>query len=323
MSGFPTKEDENQTASDPWADAFARFAEMSSGDTGGDEHQEQTGDGDGDASDDPQEAGGQQVSDDLGGNMGVDADVAGGDPLGDGSSSDVYEGEPFPTQEDIDETINSYNEEAQDIAIRETAKMFVEKGVRNTNGKLGASIDDPDICIRREDGSVVFMNPDTGKPFSGDNPRAQARQWVNDYNEELRKVFNEVAGQRFNDVMESQKCRIETMRFAPTYEKLDPVRRGMFDAIIEDYVVTDDEGNLVGYSCDLNKALAQVDRQIRAIRQNGSHIHQNPSKQPTSPVGDMNAHGSTPGGRPQFKNLAEALEWDQKQRLEKFRQNHR
>lgn len=80
----------------------------------------------------------------------------------------------------------------------------------------------------------------------------------------------------------------------------------------------DGSGDVVGYSCDLNKALAQVNRQVQAI-QAVYKSKQAEEQKPKGPALDMKAGATDGGGTPNFKNVAEALAYVQEQELQKAR----
>lgn len=222
------------------------------------------------------------------------------------------------TQAEIDAVINDTKESARNRAIQEVADAFIKQGVRNKDGKLGATIDDPDICKRDKDGVPTFYNPETGRPFTGDNPRRQAMEWIKDYNQELADKFNSICAQREAEIMQEAEPRIQTLRFQSTYEKLDPIRQGMLDDIISDYEVKDSDGDVIGYSCDLNRALDVVNRQI-------AHIQGYAKSQPkpaTGPAMDMKtSSGANTGAIEPAKvnSLAEAMELEQNKLLEKLK----
>jgi hypothetical protein len=201
------------------------------------------------------------------------------------------------------------------------------KLIRQTNGRLGATINDPDIYrVDESTGAPTFYNPDTGRPFTGDNPRAQAKAWVDAWNEELRETFNRFTEERQVALEAEMAPVIELLKFTPTFEALDPTRQQMLEALIEDYEVLDAKGVHIGYSCDLHKALAQVNKQIESIQAAQRAVHAaNDGKDggdpiPTGPALDMPNSGSgVSGQRPDFKNLSEAMEWQQNQELENAR----
>ena len=234
-------------------------------------------------------------------------------------------------QTELTERVTEITSTIEQQAMQETAKLMIEKNIRhNDRGQLGATINDPDIYRKDENGVPTFFNPDTGKPFSGDNPRAQARQWVKEYNDELREVFDKMAADRAGQLQEQAKPIINLLNFAPKFEKLDPIRQSLMDAIIEDYEILDKDGNCIGYNCDLNAALNQVNRQIEKIRATqapaatsgaiGANLSQgNPAPVKTSPAVDMKAGAGSTSSKPEFKNMAEAMEWEQDQLIAKMR----
>lgn len=195
--------------------------------------------------------------------------------------------------------------------------MFLERAdengnrlIRQTDGRLGATINDPDIYrVDPNDGTIAFYNPDTGRPFTGDNPRAQAKAWVESYNEELRETFNRVAEKHKAELEKSMAPAIEMLKFTPKYEKLDDVRRTMLDALIEGYEVYDEGGNHIGYSTDLDKALARVNKQVEAMKSKrpAAAMDTQPTP-PTGPAVDMPSSGSgNSGGGEVVDSLEKAM----------------
>lgn len=224
------------------------------------------------------------------------------------------------------EGIQSYREELtksiEERTIKDVAAAYIRQGARNDNGRLGATINDPDVCKRDRDGVPRFYNPETGREFTGDNPRRQAQEWVDDYNRELRDAFNKTCADYSQRLLKTEGVKLAVVEFAPKYQQLDPMRRSMFEAVIEDYEVTDNNGDVIGYSCDLDKALAAVNRQVSAIQHQYSKTHTaKPEKKPSGPALDTPSTGGTAqqNGKPQFKSIAEAMEWEQDQLLAKMK----
>lgn len=224
----------------------------------------------------------------------------------------------------IDEFKESVRKEAESQAMNDVARMFIDKGIRHRNGVLGARIDDPDIMKYDDDGVPHFYNPDTKQEFTGDNPRRQAKEWCDDYNAELAPLFNNYVGQQVENIINESSKQIAVLEFAETYENLDPIRQSMFDSLIEDYEVKDNEGKIIGYSCDLNSALQAVNRQVSKIQEYSRS--QNPQQGTTSnnngPALDMKSSANSGGSsneKPKFKNEAEAMEYLQNMQLEKMR----
>lgn len=248
----------------------------------------------------------------------LDGTDAGGSGAADGAAGETVSEFDYSAEE-VNETISSIESSIEDQAVSDVANAMKASGkIRVTrDGKLGASINDPDIYTKDEDGVPTYINPETGRPFTGDNPRAQAKQWVDDYNAELEQAFNKIAKQRIDELKKEKEPIVRTLKFAETYKKLNDVQRDMLDSLIEDYEVTDEDGNAIGYSCDLDKALAQVNRQISKLTERGKALHPKQEKPaPTEPALDMpQSTGSNENKPPQFKSLAEAMSWSQDQML--------
>lgn len=252
----------------------------------------------------------------------LDGTNAGGSGAADGAAGETVSEFDYSAEE-VNETISSIESSIEDQAVSDVANAMKASGkIRVTrDGKLGASINDPDIYTKDEDGVPTYINPETGRPFTGDNPRAQAKQWVDDYNAELEQAFNKIAKQRIDELKKENEPIVRTLKFAETYKKLNDVQRDMLDSLIEDYEVKDEDGNAIGYSCDLDKALAQVNRQISKLTERGKALHPKQEKPaPTEPALDMpQSTGSSENKPPQFKSLAEAMSWSQDQMLKKGR----
>lgn len=252
----------------------------------------------------------------------LDGTDTGGSGAADGTAGETVSEFDYSAEE-VNETISSIESSIEDQAISDVANAMKASGkIRVTrDGKLGASINDPDIYTKDEDGVPTYINPETGRPFTGDNPRAQAKQWVDDYNAELEQAFNKIAKQRIDELKKEKEPIVRTLKFAETYKKLNDVQRDMLDSLIEDYEVKDEDGNAIGYSCDLDKALAQVNRQISKLTERGKALHPKQEKPaPTEPALDMpQSTGSSENKPPQFKSLAEAMSWSQDQMLKKGR----
>lgn len=321
---------ENQAPVNPWVAAFAALEQKGkeAGQAAADDAgQPDVGTGDTDA----QRVDGKDAVDAQGGNGPAYEDAFGGlDPDAGTNSSEGGEstGSVFDievTEESLEQFENDLRENIRNQAINEVAAEFIKRGIRNNNGALGATMDDPDICKRDSDGVPHFYNPETGREFVGDNPRRQAQEWVDDYNKELSRVFNNTCADYEKHLLEEAEPQIAIKKFAPKYEKLDEIRRGMFDNVIEDYEIKDNNGNVIGYSCDLDKALALVERQIEMI-QNYARQHQQQEAakpQPTGPVLDMKtSSGAVPNGNSAPpSSLEQAMELLQDKKLANLKRN--
>jgi hypothetical protein len=311
---------------DSWEAAFVALeqkdeegAEETPSADGGSPGADTTGSGGADAvSDTPETGDSDEPEDDLGGSG---ADVGGDDEEDGDASGDVPPITDKLVQE-LQESRQEHDAQIQNQVIETVAEEFIKQGVRSSNGALGATINDPDICKRDEDGVPRFYNPETGREFTGDNPRRQAQEWVDDYNRELARVFNNACGEYEQHLRQEEEPMWRTVEFAPRYRRLDPIRRGMLDTVLEDYEVKDPQsGDVIGYSCDLDKALALVDRQVSMIQGYAkAHAQKEP---PSGPVLDMKTSSGavrpSTGDKGAPTSLAEALEIMQDNQLERLR----
>ena len=318
--------DEGQV--DPWIAAFAALepkgeegdqaaAEPGQADGAGADSDSQAGDGDAKVPDNDEAGDGVPSQVPAGG---LDPDV--GEPGEEGSTA--FAGMLGVTDESIERYEEELNGSIRDQAIKEIAAEFVKRGIRNQNGVLGATIEDPDICKRDDDGVPHYYNPETGREFTSDNPRRQAQEWVDDYNRELERVFDKTCGQYEQHLKEEAAPKLAVMKFAPKYEKLDDIRKGMFDNVVEDYEVRDADGKLIGYSCDLDKALSLVEKQIKMIQDYAKQHQPQQEQQPaqaSGPALDMKTSSGavqTGDNRPP-SSLAEAMERLQDEQLNKIK----
>lgn len=314
----------DQVEVDPWAAAFEALDKRQEGTAGKDDHTETTvesgsnaeeSDGNGISSDNANGVYGQNVE-------GVDGgqDDTGDLSFGQGGDSDSILAIDY---EEISRYREGIRDEIRDRVIGEIADEFVKRNILNDNGKLGASLDNPLICKYDDDRMPHFYNPETGKEFTGDNPRRQAQEWCEDYNREVAKAFNNACKQYEEQLMEQEEPSIKVLEFASKYDKLDPIRQRMFDNVIENYEIEDDNGEVIGYSCDLDMALLLVDKNVRTIQE---YAMENKAKvnEKTSPELDMkNSSGAVQSaGKPEFKSIAEAMEWQQDQLLESMRKGN-
>lgn len=324
---------DNQVEADPWAAAFAALEQKGEGgaegtaDAGGNAMVPGGDVASSDGADQGEESSGEAQPKEGE----ADALAAGGLDLDTGTDG-AANGNAFAshlgvTEESIQQYEQELGEDIRDRAIKEVAEEFLKRdNVRHSNGVLGATLDDPDICKRDSDGVPRFYNPETGREFTGDNPRRQAQEWVDDYNRELARVFNNTCEQYEQHLKEQSAPQLAVMKFAPKYEKLDDIRRGMFDNVIQDYEIKDGNGDVVGYTCDLDKALALVDRQIEMIQSYGKQRQQEQQAQPQQSIGpalDMkNSSGAMQAGDDApITSLADAMERLQNQQLEKLKNN--
>lgn len=318
------KQNENEvnvTEVDPWEAAFAALDKEESKTI--EEAADTTEDGSSDANANIVDKGTDTTDVEEGNDDGSQVVVGEPGNIGgaDSISNDVdFDSDLHITEEEIESYKTNLMDSIEQQTVRDVANAYIKQGARHNNGKLGATINDSDICKRDADGVPRFYNPETGREFTGDNPRRQAQEWVDDYNRALAEAFNKTCEGYSKKLLDEQGVGLAVIEFAPKYEQLDEVRRSMFDSIIEDYEIKDSNGDVIGYSCNLDQALSAVNRQVRIIQERFSRKQEQQETKPTGPALDIPAgsKGMT-GEKPDFKSLAEAMEWEQNQILSKMK----
>lgn len=259
------KGDADKMEVDPWAAAFAALDETEEKNTEPASTEPES------ENEDAGSADGQEVpAQPEGGDGDEDEGSAGGpgDTPGADDAQAVSDAESLFnfSQEEIEEYKSSVTKQVEEKTIKDVAAAYIKQGARHVNGVLGADINDKDICKRDSDGVPRFYNPETGHEFTGDNPRKQAQEWVDSYNSELARAFNKTCADYAAKLMEKQAPSMAVIDFAPTYEKLDPMRKAMFESVIEGYEIHDRDGDLVGYCVTLTRRSMPLTDRSRRFR---------------------------------------------------------
>ena len=324
-----TEAAQDQITDDPWAAAFAALDQAQQGDAQRDEDERDGGDTQPDAGTqtaDGQGAAAQTESPDS--SMASESDAGPGDAGGDTGTQDAADSESL--FEDNHLSYEDYYKELSEAIVPEVLdqvfNQFKANGEHvNSNGKLRWSINDPEIRHVDQDGAVTFVNPDTGREFSGDDPRRQAQEFVDWRNDQVRQRFNQACEQAQLQKLQQFGPQLNVVKFAPTYDKMDPLRKQIFDSMIEGYEVVDANGDIVGYSCNLEKMHEMMERQITAIQSYGKQAGITSPQQPASsgPALDMHADNSaSQNDKGDPKSLAEAMQRLQDKQLEDYRSKH-
>lgn len=320
-----TEDKMGEVPADPWAVAFAAVNEQDAPAAEAAASTGERGDGVSVADADQADQGASSAQAEQADGHDAEDQLGGPGDLG-GTDSEENEGLDWNGIDLSEDEVKGYREsfvaDIRERTINDVVAAYIKQGVRHQGNQLGANINDPDVCKRDRDGVPRFYNPETGREFTGDNPRRQAQEWVDDYNRELSEAFNRTCQDYSQKLMDEEGGRLAIIEFAPKYKALDPIRRSMFESIIEDYEVTDEKGNVVSYSCDLDKALAAVNRQVKVIQERfAKQGFATPKPEPSGPALDTpnTGGGKQDGGMPQFKSIAEAMEWQQDQLLAKMK----
>lgn len=136
----------------------------------------------------------------------------------------------------------------QQQAVREIADEFKKHGVK--------SMSMSDIYRRDEDGTVHFDNPDN--PRAEFQSRAEAQAWIDSMNKEIAKTFNDEVRKKTQELYNQAQPAIMLLEFAPTYDAMDDDIKAVFNDLVEPYSVYNANGDIVGFSCNLNRMAVQA-----------------------------------------------------------------
>ena len=317
---------ENIDSGDPWAAAFAALNQAEQKDIEGTEDERDGGDTGASADSSAPDGQGSDHAE------GSDSDVASENIPGPGDArgetDEQNAGDTSSSFAGVSISPNDYIKEVSERLVPgildKVFNDFKNNGEHiNSNGKLGWSINDPEIRQVDADGAVTFINPETKREFSGDDPRRQAQEYVDWRNDQMRNKFNQACEAEQNKQLQQFAPQFNLLRFAPTYQAMDPIRQQLFDAMLEGYEVTDANGNVIGYSCDLEKMNNLMERQISTIQAYGQKTGQVQKPAASGPALDMKADhsGNRYDGEPP-KDLNEAMERLQNKQLEEYRAKH-
>lgn len=275
----PGVADQNEPAD--LADAFARIAEMDAAGTADALEAEEPGDDSG-----PDDEG----ADEGGNETGENAEPADDDGYDDGGgSSDGAEEPEYPR--DYQGAINQVATEITRAARQQAAKEFSDNGIRHFTMR--------DLYRRDDSGNVTFVNPDDrSRPFSS---RMEAQQWIDSMNKEIDSEMRKRSIEISKDIQKAAAPALRLLRFAPTYDAMPDATKRMFDDLIEDYEVKNGKGQVVGYSCDLDRMAAKAERiaakYSHTSQRAGSSGKVRKSGPLKSPALDARSHGSSAAGK--------------------------
>ena len=238
-----------------------------------------------------------EQEDDEGGEVEAEEDGAVSD---DGDLDDRGSSADGPEPFDYSAAANQLVKGIQQAAIAQVNNAYHKQGIRKFS--VG------DLIERKSDGTVVFHNPENpNRPFAS---RMEAQQWVDSVNKDIDASFRREAGKAYQELMRQNESSIRLLKFAPKYNALSPEEQELFDDMVEDYGVYQD-GEVIGYSCDLDRVLTQVKRVM--ARMQPKVAKQKPAakqaSKPRQPSMDMRGRGtgSNTAKREEPKNLAEAM----------------
>lgn len=264
---------------DDLASAFAALQRSRQDDADGD-----VGDG-GDDSDDAEE---EEDDDEALDDDGQDAD---------GGPGDGYAGADYQALQD--QLIAEVNQ----AAMRQAVAEYQRDGIR--------PITMNDLYQRDQStGRVTYINPDdSSRPFSS---RMEAQQWIDSFNSQLRQEIQARARAVSRELSEQMAPARRLLAFAPTFDAMDAQTREVFDDLVEGFEVRNQQGDVVGYTCDLNRMAERARRMAEKYgRKSGGNGAARREEQ-RKPAEDLRSHGSASARRKdpnrEPKDLNEAFE---------------
>lgn len=176
--------------------------------------------------------------------------------------------------------------EAGQAAMRQAVSEMQRQGIRPFTMA--------DLYERDERaGRVIYHNPDDqSRPFSS---RMEAQQWIDSFNSQLNQETKRRAKEIYREISKSTLPTKRLLAFAPAYDAMDPDVREVFEDLVEGYEITNGNGDVIGYSCDLEKA------KVRAERMAAKHSRPRAQRAPAAkkksgpqsgPATDIRSHGT-------------------------------
>ena len=251
---------------DDLASAFAALQRSRQGDA--DRDLEGSGDGEDTRDDDAADDGDED--DEALGNGGQDPD--GG--LGDG-----YEGADYQALQD------QLTAEVNSAAMQQAVAEYQRDGIR--------PITMNDLYQRDQStGRVTYINPDDrSRPFSS---RMEAQQWIDSFNSQLKQEIQTRARAVSRELSKQMAPARRLLAFAPTFDAMDDATREVFDDLVEGYEVRNQQGEVVGYSCDLNRMAERARRMAEKYGRKGGSTARTRTERAErrTPPEDLRSHGS-------------------------------
>lgn len=218
----------------------------------------------------------------------------------------------------VDQQGNDYAAIGQGIIerIKEESRQEVLKEFSDNNIKIMGI---GDIYERRDDGTVVFNNPDDPRhPFSS---RAEAQAWIDSMNAQIQAEYQNRIAQRASEKWSKAQPQIQLLRFAPYYEKMTPESQKVFDMLIEPYSIEDEQGRTIGFNCNLasmaNQAIS-IANQFAPKQQPQQQQTKAPRQsQASTPALDIKSGAGESPESEEPKNINEAMQILNKMRKEK------
>ena len=194
------------------------------------------------------------------------------------------------------------------VAQREVKAQFAKDNKRHITAMDLRQIDDK--------GNVTYYNPDNpSQPFRDNqyrNALSQAREWADNYNARVDADYNQTLNKRMGELAQAVKPSIDFMRFSnDVLPYLSDAEVQCLDMLVERYEIKDQQGNVIGYKCNLYEEAALAKRMAAQYSSQQAPTQQAQNVQPqTQPAVDMNTASSTANAasiQKEPKNINEAM----------------
>lgn len=202
----------------------------------------------------------------------------------DGGPGDGYEGADYQALQD------QLTAEINQAAMQQAVSEYQRDGVR--------PITMNDLYQRDQStGRVTYINPDDrSRPFSS---RMEAQQWIDSFNSQLRQEIQTRARAVSRELSRQMAPARRLLAFAPTFDAMDDATREVFDDLVEGFEVRNQQGDVVGYTCDLNRMAERARRMAEKYGRRGGDRGAEATRreEQRKPAEDLRSHGSASARR--------------------------
>lgn len=180
-------------------------------------------------------------------------------------------------------------------------KEFQDKNIREMSMS--------DIFDRTPDGRVVYNNPDDkSRPFSS---RMEAQAWLDSFNGQVRSELVKRARAIRNGMAKQIEPTMNLLRFAPSYDAMSQEEQEIFDDLVSDYEIRNNQGKIIGYNCNLEsfaKKARSIASKYSAKKASPAPAARKKAGPQKSPSIDMGSHGTPRTARNSGSDEPETLE---------------
>ena len=164
-------------------------------------------------------------------------------------------------------------------------------------------------------GRIFYINPNDSKedwerPGYQGFTMEQAKTWVDITNEELNDQWKKECRELEQQYIQTAMPRFNLYAYKPVYDSLNETEQEFVGIMTEPYAITDSNGNVLGFNCDLN-AITKMAKQMAAKYSSGEQAaSQTPAvNNVRQPVTDIrsSAGGSKTGPAKEINNVADAM----------------